>query len=320
MKKKATVICILIFAVCVAAVFVMPRGATDVERLDVCVADTRERVETEGDSALVQLYNCGFDCELYTGLMLNIRSSSATTYALTNKAFADGQIVEPRESANTVVIDRLEDDKWVRWRGLDFEEDGLVGRTYAPIISEDGSDCVKMFFPAHQPGRYRITLSFRDARTNDQRHLTTGGETHSVSFCYDVSEWQNFGRFKATASIRQISKNRATVAVVIDSGDRVAPFRDTSKAELTLVGSTESCDAYAVVSENSVYVRNPYLEHYGYGEDQRSKSVAGYLVSLDSLDMSKSYDLTLHFAENEDGSGEQYTLTLNLRFDEVVKE
>lgn len=307
----------LTIALSIAIVFAISRSTTDVDRLYVCAAETCESVETEGDSALVQVYNCGLDYGLYTGITVNIKSSTSDVYALTNKIFRNGRIVESHESSNSVVIDRLENDKWVRWRGDDFDGDWLAGRSYAPIISAQSSGYLKLFFPAHLPGRYRITLSFLDALIDDHGYIeSTYGEIHSVSFYYDADEWHDFGHFKAAATVKQASNNQANVEVVIDSGDKAAPFCEMSSTELTWEGSTTNCDACVATSGEPWYLRNLYLEHYGYGEDERAESLSSYTVTLIDVDTSKNYDLTLHFAENEDGSGEQYTLTLRLKFDE----
>lgn len=54
--------------------------------------------------------------------------------------------------------------------------------------------------------------------------------------------------------------------------------------------------------------------HGGHGE------YGEYVATFSNDDLNKVFRLTLVFTENPDGSGEQYTLTLNLRFDEVAKE
>lgn len=133
------------------------------------------------------------------------------------------------------------------------------------------------------PGEYRFTLNFREVVRDEVGNLTSDvGDERSVSFCYTVPE------------VTEMTFDVVSANII---WSEETPDRRALRLTLRLNHGTPA----------------PYMRFGGYSPPMHEENgLATYSMSVDS-DKSE-YTADIHFAENSDGSGKQYDLTLNLRF------
>lgn len=214
---------------------------------------------------------------------------------------------------NTGHIDKLVDGKWEfvsrtyisgydtleggndKYFSLSWDGDSKYGKHgnafafYAPIFDS--------------PGEYRFTINFREVQKHTGKSsfkwIADDTQAHSISFRYTVPEITDkpFDVLDASAFIlnNELNHNRhiATVVLRLNNGTP-APYvlRDGK---------------YCPTAYEKSHFSNEVIPDW-----DGNTIVKYYLVS--SEDYADECTETFHFAEHSDGSGEQYDLTLNLRF------
>lgn len=184
------------------------------------------------------------------------------------------------------------DDKYfsLSWDGdSKYGEHGNAFAFYAPIFDS--------------PGEYRFTINFREVQKQmvgkaSYKWMTDDTQSHSISFFYTVPETTDkpFDVLEASAFIlnNELNHNRHIAYVVLRLNNGTpAPYvlRDGKY--------------YPPAWDGSI--------RYGDEPDWDGRTVVRYGI-VSSEDYADKCTKTFHFAENSDGSGKQYDLTLNLRF------
>lgn len=274
-------------------------------------------VVAAGDTNLVRVdgysWNSDFPCTV-----LNLRSvAPESTFSLGKQHYIDSCM--PDNSAKMFgKIDKMtKSGSWKEFSQVasDFTLEG----NYDPprLISEDGYE-FHLEFPICTPGRYRVTLFFREVSGTDVNGrilYTTQDELYSVQLTIDVPE--------ATKSMFDlyavdVGTGKSLYSERIDGFVRFAlranvgesiPYLDIERIECAQIGENGG-DVYT-------YSHTPYPTRFYRKFYDLDKTVGTYAaIGIRDVSADCEYEMTLHFTENEDGSGEQYTLTLNLRFDE----
>ncbi len=202
-------------------------------------------------------------------------------------------------------------------------------RLFPSAERERGYDTGLVFPIVCYPGKIRVTIYVRECVPDGQDGKTvlysSVGEAIPVTF-----EMENKRTSKPfdVASVDLVNEkylNRIrrfiTLRICPNDEDLELPYLDTAATLLerlrwfSYVEIPLNAYDYETTEENRYY-KQPGL--FVYGSKNDDAAYAFYMVPGINLDdLPKGYyRLTLHFCENEDGSGEQYTLTLKLRFGE----
>lgn len=141
----------------------------------------------------------------------------------------------------------------------------------------------------HTPGEYRVTVKFHVAISNDE----VEEEEHRVSFRYTVP--------KVTKKPFDVLQTSATI-----TNDE---YHNNLHRVYVVLRLNHGTPAPYVLLNGEYYpaMRERYID------EETDMDIERYCV-LVSEDYADECTETFHFAEHSDGSGEQYDLTLNLRF------
>lgn len=205
-------------------------------------------------------------------------------------------------------IEKLEDGGWRFYdRLFTRKANSLFGDDKLQVKSEPYSDMY--MFPFHSPGRYRVNFYFREYIREEDR---AGDDLYTISFETEVEPASSrrfdvcsFGAGGGEHGIEMLS-------FILRANEDETPYLDIDSARMER--SEESTD----VPIAGGYTRSSDILYFF--EDLRDSVgapfVSEYLLYFDEPVPAGEYMLTMIFTEHPDGSGEQYTLTLNLRFDE----
>lgn len=270
---------------------------------------------------------------------LFVRMSASRNVFLTPYHMVDGEIVDDGGSREGV-IEKLVNGEWreiadmtPHWADLSETPLGVVGNyTFTLALLSDDNPNRKIMntlmipMPEYEAGAtYRFTYFFREMLQEYPRE--TGAELYSITHTVTIPaatdkrfdlvnwglepiEWQDDDDGTASGII--------SPTIRVNSGE--APYLDYNSTEFEVKDGGKWVRA---VSESVYGALN--LDLYPDDSDFASLNVTkfdGYYevsppqIRLGVDDLSADYRLTLHFTEHPDGSGEQYTLTLRLRFDE----
>ncbi len=251
-------------------------------------------------------------------------------------------------------VERLEGDEWVAYYRLyDSQARNWYGATNIVRPAEsaggkDGNVCVNL--PLWEPGTYRAVLTLRDYLPpddgNDSDMGVSGVKTHAVYFEYEVPEWTDepmevllaeptYAR-RPTASedgdtaYLNLTLRANTPARYIDYKNVVLERFDEAADDwvgtdylswFNEYAGIHILDRYAeqVMYEDSFSVSDPerYYASTEHSESEKYRlSVVSLLgIELGALEPEEEYRITIPFTENEDGTGEQYTIQLRMQFD-----
>lgn len=257
--------------------------------------------------------------------------------------YVDGkQVSKDGMPAGMGLVERFEDSEWVEAGRFAYANMYHTGSAPFGRLMKmaDGSysaammDVVDGFDVFSTPGLYRFTHYFRKCISDDSAHFETGERLYSVSHTLEIpgptekpfDVLQVMLHSQAHMEYEQNRKPYVWVHIRLNSGSL---YFDTACAELEVKDGLSWVEVTSPNGDTSaVHLASEDLPaHQRYiGADTdawNSPAKRGEPVTISEMfdfnvyaDPSADYRLTLHFAENEDGSGEQYTLTLNLRFDE----
>ncbi len=161
------------------------------------------------------------------------------------------------------------------------------------------------------PGRYRVTLEFHELEKRGNTYRRDS-KPHFVSFQLTVPDYTSARFDIVDVGILQ-SGNYPCFQISLRSNDGSAhPFIDSNLFEVSHVsGNTtthikQDGDAIVLASDNGAWGSS----------DIGVYSLMGINIPIDEFDTSGKYVVKIGLSSNPDGSGERYTLTLNLRFEE----
>ncbi len=193
---------------------------------------------------------------------------------------------------------------------------------------DETMDTFRIKIPEYEPGAtYRFTYLFREMAQEYPRE--SGDELYSISHTVTIPEATEKRFDLVSLGINEHSPRSGgirsfSVEPIIRVNDGDAPY--THYAETTFEKLVNGRWVTSLGSSDTFWSEMPEvlgkqdfrrLEVYQYRrEDLSNYYTLDPYLDLYISDASADYRLTLVFCENEDGSGERYTLTLNLRFEE----
>lgn len=169
-------------------------------------------------------------------------------------------------------------------------------RAYAPIFAD--------------PGDYRVTLYFRKC---DESGSAVDGDIHRVSFETSVPEHSEkpFDVIQAELSTDGVFPQ---VTVLVRQNDRSKPLPYIDRSSFTL--AYEDGDKLVKVEPRKDTDSVAFCPDGGSRDGAFAEYSFGLYYPVEEFDLTKTYRMSVELSSNEDGSGEQYTLTLRLRFEE----
>lgn len=260
-------------------------------------------------------------------VILSIKSVDDACYTLGASVYENGIEVDHKPP---FITERYENGEWRAyadgWWFVSYVG-GVLGNVRPAFSSSEAlSESFKLSID--EPGRYRITFYFRDYIPASEKYLHRGGSSgdglYEASFEYevparkllstsprvanfsmrdysDVSEWaERFGTNVAQINMLitnshigygYFQRDKSRIEMLTDSGEYI-PADEVQITYGEVINCTDRPE--------------PFDEY----------CVRPVCTNIWGWEYGAEYRLSMTFTENEDGSGEQYTLTLNLRFDE----
>ncbi len=308
-RSVAIVLTIAIFAA-VAVFFLRPGDPNPdfgyADRVYTAFAQPLELVE--GDDVF-ELSYCGTSVG-YINAGFSVRPNDGSrAYTLSGGMWMNSRYLSSSEDRDGYVTQQI-DGEWVTIYDI-----GWVG-SYPKAESHliDGA-VSKVGFHVPLPAladSSQVTLFYRDCDVDAEGGVTTCSELHSLTF-----QWEPLPRSNKPFDVVELSffpNGNPDVLWLRANGNAALPYLDQASMcyEKLTDGKWVQCPSeYEYSSEATRYSMGARLEY----AHERLTDTAGYRVWAGSLEPG-DYRLTATFTENEDGSGEQYTLTLRLRFDE----
>lgn len=309
------------------------------------VCRTRNWVEItdcEGDTHLLRA--ASYFVDEYSGVYVRFEGDS--DFLLTTNHYVDGKLID-RSGADTNFgrVEKWVDDAWVFWGDIEpylvmsGGTGGLATLEPMPNIQlfwndpDSLNDGRQVLLPEFEYGaKYRITHYFKPCEyiigAVSLREIASQGtpaELYSITHTVEIPAISNkrfdlvslgLGFSPSEDGISGMGQIMPTLRV--NHGE--PPYWDAGASRLEVRTGGKWIPAVGEDGANAVKMPNVMgkagdiyeLREY-MGEPQVYQT---WQLFFDVADRNADYRLTLHFTEKPDGSGEQYTLTLNLRFDE----
>ena len=268
-----------------------------------------------GDTDVVTIETVGFDY----GLLRAERPCSIRVVMKNDRCLAQTDSRGEVDSWDFCDIERLNEDGTVTACGAG------ASRNVSPfdivVLYPDSTNVIATDFPFFsEPGTYRVTYYFRNVM---DEHLPVkqnlGDEEYELSHTVVVPEitdrlfdllsldsrGYNPGLKRGFENTYSDTDKKVTLILTLRRNGEKTLFAESSKLEWLRDGKWEEVPAVEG-QESSVDALRSYPEE----DDERI-----VLVSADGYfpDTEADYRMTIRFTENEDGSGEEYVLTLNLK-------
>lgn len=255
--------------------------------------------------------------------------------------YVDGkQVSENGIPSDAGLVERFENSEWVDAGTFFYANMYYAGSApfRSPMKMADGSYSAAILDSADglfsTPGLYRFTHYFRECVSDDSFHFETGEQLYSVSHTLEIPEpttkpfdvLQVMLHSQERREYEHDRKPYVRLHIRLNGGSL---YFDTARAELEVKDGLRwvevappdgKTSAVRLVSEDlPVYQRYIGADTDAWNSPAKRGEPVIISKTFDfnvDADPAADYRLTLHFSENEDGSGEQHTLTLRLRFDE----
>ncbi len=285
---------------------------------------TNTPLQLSGRDDLISIEYAGAYNRDYPGGYFTFRSNTNDrAYSLSTLEVGDGRIISGTNDTDCpIVVEKKGIISYEHvWKGTfnvvySYELNGNNEPAILEANGESGEIKRPISFPIYQPGKYRITIYFRDLIKNGRNQYSTGNELYSVSFQLTIPDalGSKFDVLTVAPACYGLDNYLHTVGVTLRSNSDELPYINQNRMELYKLEDGVSREMHDFYEPHPIAFRRdfPFVDD---STGETITSVADYRVYLVNIPHG-DYKLTLHFTENEDGSGEQYTLTLNLRFDE----
>ncbi len=272
------------------------------------------------------VYTETFSRGAYTSMGITFRSTDDRCYTFGSTLYTHGEGTGDPEH-NSYFTEKYENGKWCACENGSMPMWGgyLIGRAnYVTWAFSSTEEMLPYNIPLNidEPGRYRITFCFRDyipSSSEDMRSAGSSGEgLYEASFEYDVPGRSLFSAKPRVGSftMQDTSAHYDTCAEL----DMVLTNWRIGFGYLQEDGSgiMRRTDSGEYVPDDTVVIAYGFSENNFLlsSEEKRDYYVRPLAVSLLYWEYGAEYRLTLVFTENEDGTGEKCSVTLNLRFDE----
>lgn len=210
-------------------------------------------------------------------------------------------------------MERLEGGEWVELRNIRPYKLATTGGEPDYLVLPSGGSHLLLPFPIHEPGTYRLTYKMRESTGS----YSTGDTLYSVSHTVTVPEATD-SRFDilsaeldASGVHIAIRSNTPGAALYLDRA-RGTIEKKTDGGGYTNITDTDVGSSMSLLREDDVgryYDTATVPNEFGYDD-------LFMLRQPLTLADAGEYRLTLFFTQNPDGTGEQYTLHLNLKYGE----
>ena len=269
--------------------------------------------DCSGDTDFIEATSCYFTT-LYGEPQLGVCFSGEHDAAVTVKVYEDGTQTSPGVwSDDAVTMERLEDGEWVDLQSIRPYKLATVGGEPSYVVLPGGGGHLLLPFPTHESGTYRLTYKMRE----NTGSYSTGDTLYSISHTVTIPEATG-SRFDIV-SVDYIDQGGVYVAIRPNMDD-AALYLDRARGTIekksdgggyTDITDSDIGSSMSLLREDDVsryYETSAEPRRYGYDD-------LFMLRQPLALEDAGEYRLTLFFAQNPDGSGERYTLRLNLKFD-----
>lgn len=323
MKRPiAIVLTIAIFAA-IAVCFLRPGDLNpDFGYADIHFSsdDDSRKLSLSGDSDRVEARFIGVGDDGGRTLSVCFWAKDETkTYAFTSSEYANGALIEKTDIPD-ILVERSGNGCWERCDDV----------RYTPVMSlpmtasnrrnvVDAPTILNFFFPIDIAGKYRVTFFFRECAEPHctASNLSTAGELLSVWFELSVPVKTAFEYDVYSPYIKYVEETGAGIVELLIRSNREQPLPYLDKRSIALFRETQQGQDYAgSYLDGGVQVLYLSDEALFWREVCGWEASFGYYGTIALPDASRSdeYVLKMTFTEHPDGSGEQYTLTLRLRF------
>ncbi len=320
MKKKIlfAVVTILMFtALAVAEVLVLRARDPNPDFGMVRDVYTFTRPETpitdcEGDVDILRADSVEWD---YSGSNAKVYFTISKDIAFTSAPYKNGEAVGEENSYPKSHVERLEDGEWVEY--------GELGVEYAHPLLYEKPPYARMSvgefqweylygIPVSVPGTYRVTLYFRESETMEYYEYTTGDELYHITFTLTVPEATEKPFDVISAYMGSRPEYIVGMNVVLRKNDGTDIWLDRARITLEMLKDGEWQD----VSDRVQRLEETSDYRYATGDLFSEGNTYTFQVPFlyGTIEPEYPHRLTLEFCENDDGTGERFFLTLNLRF------
>ncbi len=276
---------------------------------------TAERVpisDCSGDTDFVEATSYYFTT--WNGApQLGVCFSGEHDAAVTEKVFEDGMQTSRVRFDKPVTMERLEDGEWVNLQSIRPYKLATVGGMPDYVVLQSGGSRILLPFPIHESGTYKLTYKMHES-TGD---YSTGDTLYSISHTVTVPEAT--GSKFDVVSVDYIEPGGVYVAI--------RPNMDGATLYLDLAHGTiekkSDSGEYTDITDTDVGSSMILLPEddprrfYDTSSEPRQSGYDNLFMFRQRLTFEEGgeYRLTLFLTQNPDGSGEQYTLRLSLKFD-----
>ncbi len=305
--------------------FVQPEADGKTICSEALYVPTRTHLDLTGDNQLISAELSGFGANAVDNISVDFDViDPEKCYVFTTSKYRYGSLKHESQTPN-VLTERRDGDKWVTLpEYCDYARYPFLFGSDRPWILSSKGVTFNIPFPVSQPGDYRVTVRFREntavRKTSD--NVTTGDDLYSVAFELSVPApsdapmevcFVNIGETKYD-DIRKLSFKVRT------DGELLPPFLDMDSLQLLRQSGNRFVAAGDIDDGGVEIVYRPSTSPRFYRELLDWSGSGSYCaypdVALYGVNTEDTYQFRATFTENEDGSGERYTLTLNLRFEE----
>lgn len=346
-KKKVlvcTVFALVIAVIAAANIMVELKRSNDpnpdfgmVEKIYTYPQEGIPITDCEGDTDILRAVAYGVPRNIDDD-HLGISFIASRDVALTPNIYKDGVYVPSEDGVGTMgTIEKYEKGKWVEYGPL-FDANAyfmIYGARMYPVIThenveeDDSYSWTDVVFPIDEPGKYRLTYYFRESiDSNWVSPYTTGDELYSISHTVTIPKATDkpFDIIALQLNAFHYHKDEqgvwtANVDYVIRPNFGGTLYPDDARRTLEKLVDGEWVEA--PVPAGKKYALYTCADDYEYRylsstwrKDDNIKE--GFMFYFN--DPNGEYRIKLDYVENEDGSGERYTLTLRLKFDVSASE
>ncbi len=286
-----------------------------------CVSDTQEIVGIEGDSDIMSPV-CIFPTQCSGESFcptVSFEVKDGMEIALTSLRYKNVSSAPESSDANTKkgVVEKKQNGQWVFYSDIVYGGVSTMIPKKIPFQVESGQYTQPVCIPWYDPGEYRITYFFREFIEHEDGKFSTGEQLFQVSHTVEVPPTDgNVLDIIAVGVSTSELQDSVALAVTTTQLDEMPwlSCKDVDIQEWNGSGWSHNSSVSAHFTYPREYIRQNYVyPMLGVEHPERYATVPN--IVCEGVDKEGSYRLTLHFCENEDGSGEQYELSLNVRFD-----
>ncbi len=339
MKRPVAVILAIAIAGAVAFCFLRPVPG----KVQFIIEDKSDTVYTFTEPQPFKLY--GKDAERieavyertdsfskYPLLGLALRSADGRYYTLGSSVYVNSEEHRDPEIEHDFFTERYENGGWTACDNMEWSASGPGFFLPLGYVENAFSSTEERYFAfplnTDKPGRYRITFYFRDYIPASSKAPRNGGSSgdslYEASFEYDVPGHSLFSREPKVADFSMLDWTGDLRYGVVD-GTYAHMSMALTNWRIGFGYLQEEGSGIMRRSESGEYVpddtfivgyaprENNYLDP---SDEEGDFYVRALTMNLLNWEYGAEYRLTLVFTENEDGTGEECSVTLDLRFDE----